>query len=236
MCSRTDILQSCKYCKGVCNRNVLYIIFSGSFSVEMPIHTWACSNETLQTLQVFLDEVNTSSCLGLFKEIIVDRSFDGKVSGSQPSYITILYYVVLANVSCVAMFTFTSCLVLQSYGNHSLLPLQPIPDNVFIVAACNPHRGNSLASHCQKTTWVRGSYYVRQLHPTLRFLMWDYGSLDKNQERNYIIAKMNLLNRWNSYAEVGRVVRVYESCMRHCFFRALPFALLGYSWKDWQTW
>ena len=31
-------------------------------------------------LQVFLDEVNTSSCVGLFKEIIVDRTFDGTVS------------------------------------------------------------------------------------------------------------------------------------------------------------
>ena len=34
----------------------------------------------MKTLQVFLDEVNTSSCLGLFKEIIVDRTFDGVVS------------------------------------------------------------------------------------------------------------------------------------------------------------
>ena len=31
-------------------------------------------------VQVFLDEVNTSSCVGLFKEIIVDRTFDGVVS------------------------------------------------------------------------------------------------------------------------------------------------------------
>ena len=30
-------------------------------------------------LQVFLDEVNTSSCLGLFKEIIVDKTMDGEV-------------------------------------------------------------------------------------------------------------------------------------------------------------
>ena len=29
--------------------------------------------------QVFLDEVNTSSCVGLFKEIIVDKTFDGEV-------------------------------------------------------------------------------------------------------------------------------------------------------------
>ena len=34
--------------------------------------------------QVFLDEVNTSSCLGLFKEIIVDRTFDGEVCGAAP--------------------------------------------------------------------------------------------------------------------------------------------------------
>ena len=31
------------------------------------------------TLQVFLDEVNTSSCAGLFKEILVDNSIDGEV-------------------------------------------------------------------------------------------------------------------------------------------------------------
>ena len=75
---------------------------------------------------------------------------------------------------------------------------------MFIVAACNPHRGNSLASHSQET-WVRGSYYVRQLHPTVRFLMWDYGSLDENQERTYINAKMKMLNIQMPEAEVGGV-------------------------------
>ena len=39
-------------------------------------NTYCCGDELLQ---VFLDEVNTSSCLGLFKEIIVDRTFDGNV-------------------------------------------------------------------------------------------------------------------------------------------------------------
>ena len=33
----------------------------------------------LNPVQVFLDEVNTSCCLGLLKEIIVDRTLDGKV-------------------------------------------------------------------------------------------------------------------------------------------------------------
>ena len=29
--------------------------------------------------QAYLDEINTSSCMGLFKEIIVDRTIDGEV-------------------------------------------------------------------------------------------------------------------------------------------------------------
>jgi len=67
------------------------------------------------------------------------------------------------------------------------------------VAACNPHRGNSLAVHESKEehkagSWIRGSYYVQKLHPTLRFLMWDYGSLNKEQESAYIQAKMDIVN------------------------------------------
>ena len=92
--------------------------------------------------------------------------------------------------------------MLSIHMRSFLLPLQPIPKNVFIVAACNPHRGNSLASHRQKETWVRGAYYVRQLHPTLHFLMWDYGSLDKHQEREYINVKMTMHNRKMAKADV----------------------------------
>ena len=76
---------------------------------------------------------------------------------------------------------------------------QPLPDNVFLVAACNPQRSNSLIVHESKEeykreTWVRGSYYVKKLHPTLRFLMWDYGSLDDEQESAYVVAKMVMAN------------------------------------------
>ena len=75
-----------------------------------------------------------------------------------------------------------------------------IPEYVFIVAACNPHRGNSLAIHEERSQsyldqdWIRSTYYVRQLHPTLDLLKWDYGSLDEEQEGDYILAKMKLLN------------------------------------------
>ena len=70
---------------------------------------------------------------------------------------------------------------------------------MFVVAACNPHRGNSLSSHEQNEDdkWMRGLYYVHPLHPTLQFLKWDYGSLDTCQERDYINAKIKMLN-WST--------------------------------------
>ena len=60
------------------------------------------------------------------------------------------------------------------------------------MAACNPHRGNSLAFI---QSWVRGTYYVSPLHPTLQLLKWDYGSLDVYQERDYIRAKLGIVSR-----------------------------------------
>ena len=73
---------------------------------------------------------------------------------------------------------------------------QPVPDNIFIVAACNPHRGNSVVHLERKQpskSWVRGSYNVHRLHPTIRYLKWDYGALDSQQEEQYIKAKMAMM-------------------------------------------
>ena len=125
---------------------------------------------------MFLDEVNTSSCLGLLKEFIVDRTFDGEVSHNS--------------------------LQRSSFISSDHFPFQPIPENMFVVAACNPHRGNSLASHKQDR-WLRGSYYVRPLHPTLQLIMWDYGSLDGLQESEYIDAKMKMLHQTMSNPEIA---------------------------------
>ena len=87
----------------------------------------------------------------------------------------------------------------------SVHPLQPIPQNIFIVAACNPHRGNSLAALTvanagrlrgindnSDETWIMDSYFVQKLHPTLAHLMWDYGSLDESQEQQYVLSKVDL--------------------------------------------
>ena len=42
-------------------------------------------------------------------------------------------------------------------------------------------------------SWLKGTYYVRKLHPTLEYLKWDYGSLNQQQEREYVNAKMRML-------------------------------------------
>ena len=99
----------------------------------------------IPTLTVFLDEINTSHCLGLFKEIVVDGTFDGEM----------------------------------------------LPDNIFIVAACNPHRSMPATLHLDTKIedWVLGWYNVRKLHPTMSRIMWDYGALNKNQEQEYIKQK-----------------------------------------------
>jgi len=94
----------------------------------------------------------------------------------------------------------------------TLILIQPLPSNIFLVAACNPHRGNSLAAHGYRgdlevsvhntnqngskvEMWFRGSYYVQKLHPTLKFLMWNYGSLNDEQEADYIKEKMKMVNK-----------------------------------------
>ena len=96
---------------------------------------------------------------------------------------------------------FISCgnnYILCSTNNFFLPYFQEIPKNVFVVAACNPHRGSSLAvrsdtEKIQNRKVIKDTYYVRQLHPTLEYLKWDYGALDEDQEMEYIIAKMKIL-------------------------------------------
>ena len=70
---------------------------------------------------------------------------------------------------------------------------QPVPENIVVIAACNPHRGNSMAAHkVKRQSWLRGNYYVGKLHPTLEYLKWDYGSLSSDDERKYIQAKIDM--------------------------------------------
>ena len=66
---------------------------------------------------------------------------------------------------------------------------------MFVIAACNPHRGNSviLESDFNEYSWARGTYYVKELHPTLKFMMWDFSALTTAEERNYVHLKVDMI-------------------------------------------
>ena len=66
--------------------------------------------------------------------------------------------------------------------------------------------------------WLRESYYVCPLHPTLQLIKWDYGSLDSVQERDYINAKMKMLHRSMSNVEAASLTELIvesQEVMRH---------------------
>ena len=96
----------------------------------------------IPTITVFIDEINTSSCLGLFKEITIDNSIDGT----------------------------------------------PLPSNLFVIAASNPHRSVSapITNQSKERDWVLGWYHVNQIHPTMELLKWNFGALNEVQENEYI--------------------------------------------------
>ena len=64
-------------------------------------------------------------------------------------------------------------------------------------------RADSLAIYrdAASETWLKAAYCVQRLHPSLRQLVWDYAALNKSQEKQYISAKMDLLNTNLSPAE-----------------------------------
>ena len=66
---------------------------------------------------------------------------------------------------------------------------------MFIIAACNPHRGDStaLSHHGEECSFVSDSYFVRKLHPTLSLLKWDYGALSPEEEHDYIREKLVMI-------------------------------------------
>lgn len=103
---------------------------------------------------VFLDEVNTSSILGLFKEIIVDHSLGGEV----------------------------------------------LPENIVIAAACNPARSQSITLGGESREYdlgkdfFSGHYQVFDMPLSMSMLKWSYGSLNIEQEKEFIYRRLKMLN------------------------------------------
>ena len=114
--------------------------------------------------------------------------------------------------------------------NFFIFILQKLPSNIFIVAACNPYRGDSLISlqitqevkptstETSDDHWFCGSYYVRPLNPTLELLMWDYKALDPSREREFVYSKMSVtLSRAESSDLTEPIVKSQELIRKYAF-------------------
>ena len=60
-----------------------------------------------------------------------------------------------------------------------------------------------MATHKDHHSWLRGSYYVGKLHPTLEYLKWNYGSLSSEDEQKYIQCKIHMQIRSEHNLEVS---------------------------------
>ena len=103
---------------------------------------------------IFLDEINTSSQLGLLKELMVDHSFNGDL----------------------------------------------LESNIVVIAACNPVRQNAV-SHAKPSreidlgrNWVSGHYQVKKLPQSLEMMTWDFGSLNSEQEKEFIYHRIKMMD------------------------------------------
>jgi len=97
-------------------------------------------------------EVNTSSVMGLCKEIIIDSSICG----------------------------------------------EDLPDNVVVVAACNPSNRTSLSKNCDLARdWASGHYIVNQLPRSMESLKWEYGALNAAEEKEFVLRRIELLEEKN---------------------------------------
>ena len=111
------------------------------YTVVNPL-TPACSSA--------LKEFNTSSVLGLCKEMIIDHTLAG----------------------------------------------QPLEDNIVVIAACNPARQQAIAVNPRERDlardWVGGHYQVSDLPPSVKKIKWAFGSLNHDQEKEFIRKRLEL--------------------------------------------
>ena len=106
------------------------------------------------TLFHFLAEINTSSVMGLMKEVVVDRSIMGEA----------------------------------------------LEENIVVVAACNPCR--KVATTAGQYTrvkdlgkeWASGHYQVSELSPSMSRLKWTFGSLNSDQEKEFVYRRLEDLS------------------------------------------
>ncbi|MBO8631156.1 hypothetical protein INO08_15735, partial [Staphylococcus aureus] len=72
---------------------------------------------------------------------------------------------------------------------------EPLPNNIVIVAAGNPSRekiefSTDARSDEQGHQWAIGHYQVHPLPASMLQMMWDYGSLKPDLEREFILKRL----------------------------------------------
>ena len=105
-------------------------------------------------LCIFLDEVNTSSTMGMFKELIVDHRLSGR----------------------------------------------DLPKNIVVIAACNPAREKLVHLsdvHARREELgqlnAMGHYQVHPLPLSIEQIVWDYGALTEEQEKEFVEKRLEAL-------------------------------------------
>ncbi|XP_065188617.1 uncharacterized protein LOC135819352 [Sycon ciliatum] len=119
-----------------------------------------------QEVVVFFDEVNTSSCLGVFKEMLIDRMLDGKPIEDN------IFFISAINPS------------LAKPAGRAVASSTPAMPS----AAGQQHDANA-----DFIDAFRQVYFVHDLPEVMNQLKWVYGSLSTEQElKEYIVAKIDI--------------------------------------------
>jgi hypothetical protein len=83
--------------------------------------------------------------------------------------------------------------------DHCILG-KPLESNIVVVAACNPAGRLSMSNGAMSREndrgkeWTSGHYQVNELPSTMNVLKWEYGALDKDQEREFVLRRMEMLD------------------------------------------
>lgn len=126
-----------------------------SFSSMVSYHLYGviCTvgNQLMPTCSSAMKEFNTSSVLGLCKEVIIDHTLAG----------------------------------------------QPLAENIVVIAACNPARQQTITVNLRERDlardWVGGHYQVSDLPPSVKKIKWAFGSLNRDQEKEFILKRLEFM-------------------------------------------
>ena len=128
---------------------------------------------------VFLDEVNTASCLGLFKEISIDHTLMG----------------------------------------------EQLSRNLIVIAACNPARRDINSGHDDLgRDWALGHYQVHKLFDSMEHIKWQYGSLNKSQEEEFIQARLEMIDAKQGGGLLGKEEMGFADFVSECQENIRDFA------------